>query len=151
MYDSITCGFSEEKRMKIETVTSTAKTQRIAAHTHVKGLGLEPDGTAKPIGGGFVGQAEAREVSDKLLYCHCCTHRICFDLFILLQAAGLIVDMVRTKRMAGRAVLLAGPPGTGKVRNGEYHLEQYEFWWSWNFSPLIIDCSCSSHCSRIGE
>ncbi len=56
--------------MKIETVTSTAKTQRIAAHTHVKGLGLESDGTAKPIGGGFVGQTEAREVGYSVLFCY---------------------------------------------------------------------------------
>ncbi|VDO43097.1 unnamed protein product [Onchocerca flexuosa] len=40
---------------------------------------------------GFIGQLEARE------------------------AAGVIVDLIRTKRMAGRAILLAGPPGTGKT------------------------------------
>lgn len=33
-----------------------------------------------------------------------------------LQACGIIVDLIRSKKMAGRAVLLAGPPGTGKVR-----------------------------------
>ena len=26
-----------------------------------------------------------------------------------------MVEMIRSKKMAGRAVLLAGPPGTGKV------------------------------------
>jgi len=31
------------------------------------------------------------------------------------EASGIIVDMIKTKRMAGRAVLLAGPPGTGKT------------------------------------
>ena len=40
---------------------------------------------------GFVGQKEARE------------------------AAGLVVDMIKQKKMAGRALLLAGPPGTGKT------------------------------------
>lgn len=25
------------------------------------------------------------------------------------------MDMIRTKRMAGRAILMAGPPGTGKT------------------------------------
>lgn len=34
---------------------------------------------------------------------------------ILLQAAGIVVDMIRSKKMAGRALLLAGPPGTGKT------------------------------------
>lgn len=36
--------------------------------------------------------------------------------FSTLQACGIIVDLIRSKKMAGRAVLLAGPPGTGKVR-----------------------------------
>lgn len=44
-----------------------------------------------PLAAGFVGQSEARE------------------------AAGLVVDMIRQKKMAGRALLLAGPPGTGKT------------------------------------
>jgi len=31
------------------------------------------------------------------------------------QACGLVVDLVRSKKMSGRAVLLAGGPGTGKT------------------------------------
>ena len=48
--------------MKIEEVKSTTKTQRIAAHTHVKGLGLNESGVAIPIAAGLVGQEAAREV-----------------------------------------------------------------------------------------
>jgi RuvB-like protein 1 (pontin 52) len=77
--------------MKIEEVKSTTKTQRIAAHSHVKGLGLNENGVAIPIASGLVGQESARE------------------------AAGVVVELIRTKKMAGRAILLAGPPGTGKV------------------------------------
>ncbi|KAK9105230.1 hypothetical protein Scep_022074 [Stephania cephalantha] len=77
--------------MKIEEVQSTTKKQRIATHTHIKGLGLEANGRAIPLAAGFVGQVGARE------------------------AAGLVVDMIRQKKMAGRALLLAGPPGTGKT------------------------------------
>ncbi|KAI9908409.1 hypothetical protein PsorP6_004200 [Peronosclerospora sorghi] len=77
--------------MRIEEVQSTAKAQRIASHTHVKGLGLEMDGTALPIGSGLVGQEKARE------------------------AAGLTVELIKSKKMAGRALLLAGAPGTGKT------------------------------------
>lgn len=77
--------------MKIEEVKSTTKTQRIASHSHVKGLGLNEDGTAQNIGGGLVGQETARE------------------------ACGLIVELIKSRKMAGRAMLLAGPPGTGKT------------------------------------
>lgn len=77
--------------MKIEEVKSTTKTQRIAAHTHIKGLGLGENGIALPIAAGLVGQEAARE------------------------AAGVIVELIKAKKMAGRAVLLAGPPGTGKT------------------------------------
>ncbi|CAK4081278.1 unnamed protein product [Aphanomyces euteiches] len=77
--------------MKIEEVVSTMKTQRVAVHTHVKGLGLDVDGSALPIGSGLVGQEKARE------------------------AAGIVVELIKSKKMAGRALLLAGAPGTGKT------------------------------------
>lgn len=41
---------------------STTKVQRVAAHTHVKGLGLDENGVALPVGAGLVGQEQAREV-----------------------------------------------------------------------------------------
>ena len=47
--------------MKIEEVKSTTKQQRVAAHSHVKGLGLADDGKAVEVGGGRVGQGKARE------------------------------------------------------------------------------------------
>ena len=77
--------------MKIEEVESTTRSLRVASHTHIKGLGLRQDGFAEPIGAGLVGQVEARE------------------------AAGIVVDLIRTKKMAGKALLLAGAPGTGKT------------------------------------
>lgn len=77
--------------MKIEEVKSTTKTQRVASHSHIKGLGLKEDGTAEQIANGLVGQEKARE------------------------AAGIVVEMIRTKKMAGKALLLAGAPGTGKT------------------------------------
>lgn len=77
--------------MKIEEVKSTTKTQRIAAHSHIKGLGLDENGEALAMGSGLVGQETARE------------------------AAGVIVELIKSKKMAGRAILLAGPPGTGKT------------------------------------
>jgi TBP-interacting protein len=53
-------------------------------------LGLEGL-KAKPVAQGMVGQIEARE------------------------AAGLVVRLIKEGKFAGRAILLAGPPGTGKT------------------------------------
>ncbi|XP_067935097.1 ruvB-like 1 [Watersipora subatra] len=77
--------------MKIEEVKSTTKTQRIAAHSHIKGLGLDENGYAIQSAAGLVGQELARE------------------------AAGYVVELIKSKKMSGRAILLAGPPGTGKT------------------------------------
>lgn len=38
-----------------------------------------------------------------------------FDIFV--KASGVVVELIKSKKMAGRAILLAGPPGTGKVRS----------------------------------
>ena len=78
--------------IRIEEVTSTTRRERVAAHSHVKGLGLNDDGSVKDGGvDGFVGQNGARE------------------------AAGIVVELIKTKKMAGRALMFAGPPGTGKT------------------------------------
>lgn len=52
--------------MKIEEVKSTTKTQRIASHSHIKGLGLDEAGNAKQSASGLVGQETAREVSSPI-------------------------------------------------------------------------------------
>jgi len=77
--------------MKIEEVKSTTKTQRVATHSHVKGLGLNEDGSAAEVAAGLVGQEKARE------------------------SCGVVVELIKTKKMAGRALMLAGAPGTGKT------------------------------------
>jgi len=69
---------------------SVLRFERIGTHSHIKGLGLK-DGKPLMVADGFVGQMQARE------------------------AAGIVVEMIKSGRMAGRAVLLAGPPGTGKT------------------------------------
>lgn len=79
------------KSVQIQEVRANTRENRTAAHSHIKGLGLRSDGRADPNGAGFVGQTAARE------------------------AAGVVVDLIRAKKMAGKAVLLAGGPGTGKT------------------------------------
>ncbi len=64
----------------------------IAAHSHIRGLGvdqttLEPRSSSQ----GLIGQEKAR------------------------KAAAVILQMVKEGKIAGRAVLVAGPPSTGKT------------------------------------
>jgi TBP-interacting protein len=65
--------------------------ERIGAHTHIKGLGLDENLKAAKIKEGMVGQERARE------------------------AAGLVVQMITEGKLSGKTVILAGPPGTGKT------------------------------------
>ncbi|KAL3074157.1 hypothetical protein niasHS_014987 [Heterodera schachtii] len=89
--DSTSVQIPKSSGAKIEN-KSFVKKARVAAHSHVKGLGLNAEtGEALQKACGFIGQCEARE------------------------AAGIVMELVRQKKMAGRAVLLAGPPGTGKT------------------------------------
>lgn len=50
------------ENMRVEHFTSAAPEKRVATHSHIRGLGLQLDGTAEPIKAGFVGQENAREV-----------------------------------------------------------------------------------------
>ena len=77
--------------MGIEIKIEKPRPKRIGAHSHIRGLGLDEKGKAIFKADGLVGQIEARE------------------------AAGIVVNMIREGRIAGRGVLLVGPPGTGKT------------------------------------
>lgn len=65
--------------------------ERIGAHSHVRGLGLDDRLEPRENSQGMVGQGKAR------------------------KAAGMILRMVQEGRIAGRAILFAGPPSTGKT------------------------------------
>lgn len=79
----------------VQTVQETKQLhtiERIGAHSHIRGLGLRDNLNAreKP-SQGMVGQISAR------------------------KAAGVVVQMIKEGKIAGRAILLAGQPGTGKT------------------------------------
>ena len=65
--------------------------ERIGAHSHIRGLGLDDALDAKNVSQGMVGQEDAR------------------------KACGVILSMIKSGTIAGRGVLLAGQPGTGKT------------------------------------
>lgn len=69
----------------------TTRFERIGAHTHIKGLGLDEKLKAVRIKDGMVGQERARE------------------------AAGLVIQMIKEGMLSGKTVIFAGPPGTGKT------------------------------------
>lgn len=76
---------------KIPEVRDITRIERIGAHSHIRGLGLDDALEAREVSQGMVGQKKAR------------------------RAAGIIMKMIKEGKIAGRAVLIAGQPGTGKT------------------------------------
>jgi|TARA_B100000513_G_scaffold164501_1_gene80838 RuvB-like protein 2 len=75
----------------MQEVKDITRIERIGAHSHIRGLGLDDTLEARNISQGMVGQAQAR------------------------KAAGVILKMIKEGEIAGRAILIAGQPGTGKT------------------------------------
>merc|ERR1711934_1228017 len=75
----------------VREVKDLTRIERIGAHSHIRGLGLDDSLEARPISQGMVGQVTAR------------------------KAAGVILQMIKDGRMAGRAIMIGGQPGTGKT------------------------------------
>jgi RuvB-like protein 2 len=72
-------------------VKDMTRIERIGAHSHIRGLGLDDALEARKVSQGMVGQTQAR------------------------KAAGVILNLVKAGKIAGRACLFAGQPGTGKT------------------------------------
>lgn len=99
----------------ISEVKGNSRENRTAAHTHIKGLGLRSDGYADSQNGGFVGQLAAREVNQRGSILASLQVMNIANVLEFQQACGVVVDLIKSKKMSGRAVLLAGGPGTGKT------------------------------------
>lgn len=72
-------------------VKDITRIERVGAHSHIRGLGLNEDLDPRQKAMGMVGQIEAR------------------------KAAGIVLNMIKEGKIAGRGILLAGQPGTGKT------------------------------------
>ncbi|KAH9559988.1 hypothetical protein CY35_06G083800 [Sphagnum magellanicum] len=77
--------------VKVSETKDLTRIERIGAHSHIRGLGLDDTFEARDVSQGMVGQRSAR------------------------RAAGIILQMIKEGQIAGRGVLLAGQPGTGKT------------------------------------
>ena len=75
----------------VKEVREVTRIERIGAHSHIRGLGLDDALEARNVSQGMVGQVDAR------------------------RAAGIILEMIKEGKIAGRAILIAGHPGTGKT------------------------------------
>lgn len=78
-------------KIRTEEARDLTRIERIGAHSHIRGLGLDDALDARKKSQGMVGQQAAR------------------------RAAGVVVQMIKEGKIAGRCVLLAGAPGTGKT------------------------------------
>ncbi|CAF0824843.1 unnamed protein product [Adineta steineri] len=76
---------------QVQQVREITRIERTGAHSHIRGLGLNDSLEARAVSQGMVGQIKAR------------------------RAAGLILEMIKEGKIAGRALLIAGQPGTGKT------------------------------------
>merc|ERR1711990_578901 len=76
---------------KVAEVREVTRVERIGAHSHIRGLGLDDTLDPRQVSQGLVGQKRAR------------------------RAAGVVLEMIKEGKIAGRSVLLAGGPGTGKT------------------------------------
>jgi len=75
------------------SVKDTTKLERIGTHSHITGLGITDalETSSSSSSSGLIGQVKAR------------------------KAMGLVYKLIQQGKIGGRAILLAGPPSTGKT------------------------------------
>jgi RuvB-like protein 2 len=71
-----------QKNPKIAEVKDVTRIERIGAHSHIRGLGLDDSLEPRQISQGMVGQVDAR------------------------KAAGIVLNMIKEGKIAGRAILI---------------------------------------------
>jgi RuvB-like protein 2 len=74
-----------------EETKDLTRIERVGAHSHIRGLGLDDALEPRDVSEGMVGQKEAR------------------------RSAGIIIKLIQAGKIAGRGILIAGQPSTGKT------------------------------------
>ena len=88
---------------KVSEVKDLSRIERISTHSHILGLGLDESLEPRMNAQGLVGQVNLiKFINPK------------FQLNGR-KAAGIILQMIREQKIAGRAILIGGQPGTGKT------------------------------------
>eukprot|EP00596_Hydrurales_sp_CCMP1899_P004074 CAMPEP_0119040418 /NCGR_PEP_ID=MMETSP1177-20130426/10340_1 /TAXON_ID=2985 /ORGANISM="Ochromonas sp, Strain CCMP1899" /LENGTH=475 /DNA_ID=CAMNT_0007005447 /DNA_START=86 /DNA_END=1513 /DNA_ORIENTATION=- len=82
---------ANEVSLGTKEIRDLTRIERIGAHSHIRGLGLDDALEPREVSQGMVGQIAAR------------------------KASGVVYKMIQEGKIAGRAILLAGKPGTGKT------------------------------------
>jgi len=80
-----------DPKQVVSEVRDLTHIERIGAHSHIRGLGVDDDLEPRQISQGMVGQSKAR------------------------RGAAIYCKMISEGKMSGKSVLLAGPPGSGKT------------------------------------
>lgn len=93
------------------STTATSAAARVASHTHVTGLGLDENGMVMA-----VPPHNGTNENDSILPLRK-GHHYCglIGQHLAREACGIVIDMIRDQQFAGRAILLTGPPGSGKT------------------------------------
>lgn len=78
-------------KLNTNEIRDLTRMERIGAHSHIRGLGLDDALEPREVSQGMVGQSSAR------------------------RASGVVYKMIQEGKISGRAILLAGKPGTGKT------------------------------------
>ena len=86
------------------TTKDLTKLERIGAHSHIRGLGLND--ALEPRGGGVFAASKGKKLSSSEGMVGQEDAR---------RAVGVIYKMIQEGKISGRAILIAGKPGTGKT------------------------------------
>jgi RuvB-like protein 1 (pontin 52) len=95
--------------MASSSSASSSTASRISAHTHITGLGLDETGRVASSSSSSTSASDAAAAAVTSSSCGLVGQ------VAAREACGIVADLIQQQQFAGRALLLVGPPGTGKT------------------------------------